>query len=76
MFLTRSAFSGCFSNTSRNPGSCPVSKTPFTASFRSIPSCQKTSTRLVSIGEASDGDRLGTSEAIGGVNGLGRTRVL
>jgi hypothetical protein len=45
-----------------------VSKTPSTASCRSIPSCQKTSTRLVTIGEAGDEDRLEpSSEANGGV---------
>lgn len=42
MFFTRSAFSGCFSNTSRKPGSWPVSKIPVPASWLSIPSCQKT----------------------------------
>lgn len=55
MFLMRSAFSGCFSNTSRNPGSSPESKTPSTALCRSIPSCQKTSTLLVSTGDGGAG---------------------
>ncbi|MCI40810.1 hypothetical protein A2U01_0062043, partial [Trifolium medium] len=43
MFLTLSEFSGCFSNTSKKPGSILVSKTPLLVSWLSIPSCQKTS---------------------------------
>lgn len=50
IFLTLSAFSGCFSRTSRKPGSIPESNTPLPLSWVSIPSCQKTSMRSIGVG--------------------------
>ena len=51
MFLTLSEFSGCFSKTSRNPGSMPLSNTPVPVSCFSIPSCQNTSMGSIGVGE-------------------------
>ena len=51
MFLTLSEFFGCFSKTSRNPGSMPLSKTPVPVSYFSIPSCQNTSKGSIGVGE-------------------------
>lgn len=58
MFLTRSEFSGCFSSTSRNPGSDPVSNTPNPGSCSNMPSCQNTWI-------SSDGGRAGDDEGDG-----------
>lgn len=73
MLRTRSAFSGCWSSTSRKPGSRPESKTPRPASWASIPSCQKTAS--LSPGPCGEASAAGgeESEAIGGsaVGGCG-----
>jgi hypothetical protein len=66
MLRTRSAFSGCWSSTSRKPGSRPESKTPRPASWASMPSCQNTAS--LSPGPCGDDAAAGgeESEAIGG----------